>query len=84
MAVELRNRIGGRAMLDELRRFGFATPSVTLAADSSDADWGDALSIGESGGESGCWQRWRPHDEELNRAAPAARPAGNGGARHDG
>lgn len=49
MALTLRDQIGTRGVLDELRRFGFAAPSVTLSADSSNAEWGDALSIGESG-----------------------------------
>jgi len=47
LAVALRPQLGGQAVLDELRRYRLNT--ISLAADSSDAAWGDALSIGESG-----------------------------------
>lgn len=51
MAVVLRRRIGAEAMLAGLRRYGLGSPpgALTLAADASDADWGDSLSIGEHG-----------------------------------
>jgi hypothetical protein len=49
MAVALRRKIGTEAMLAALRRYGLGSPpaTLTLAADASDAAWGDSLSIGE-------------------------------------
>jgi hypothetical protein len=49
MAVVLRRKIGAEAMLARLRRYGLGSPpgALTLAADASDAAWGDNLSIGE-------------------------------------
>jgi hypothetical protein len=49
MAVVLRRKIGAEAMLAGLRRYGLGSPPgvLTLAADASDAAWGDNLSIGE-------------------------------------
>ena len=51
MAVELRRKLGAAAVLAGLRRYGLGSPpgALTLAADASDADWGDSLSIGERG-----------------------------------
>jgi hypothetical protein len=49
MAVMLRRKIGAKAMLADLRRYGLgARPAaLTLAADAGDAEWGESLSIGE-------------------------------------
>jgi hypothetical protein len=49
MAVELRRKFGGDAVLSELRRYGLGTApgSLTLAPDADDATWGSVLSIGE-------------------------------------
>ena len=44
LADELRRRLGGAVVVDELRALGLA---VTLSPDAPDAAWGDALSIGE-------------------------------------
>jgi hypothetical protein len=45
MAVQLRRRIGAQAVLRDLRAFGITR--VTLRPDTSDAEWGDALTLGE-------------------------------------
>jgi hypothetical protein len=49
MALVLRRKIGAKAMLAELRRYGLGTrpAALTLAADAGDAAWGNSLSIGE-------------------------------------
>ena len=49
MAIVLRRKIGAKAMLAGLRRYGLGSPpgALTLAADAGDAAWGDNLSIGE-------------------------------------
>ena len=49
MAVVLRRKIGAEAVLDGLRKYGLGSPpgALTLATGSSDAAWGDNLSIGE-------------------------------------
>lgn len=44
-AVALRKRIGGAAVLGDLRRYGLA--ALTLAPDADDATWSETLSIGE-------------------------------------
>jgi beta-lactamase class D len=43
-AVELRRKLGGKTVLEDLARYGLA---LTLPADASDAEWGETLSIGE-------------------------------------
>ena len=43
-ALELRKKIGGAAVLDDLRRMGLP---LSLPADAGDATWGETLSIGE-------------------------------------
>ena len=45
MAVILRQKLGSRRMLRELRRYGL--DSVSLRPDASDAEWGHVLSLGE-------------------------------------
>jgi hypothetical protein len=47
MAVELRRRFGGAAVLEALKHYGLG--SVTLDPAAEDATWGSALSIGEHG-----------------------------------
>jgi beta-lactamase class A len=45
MAIELRRRIGGAAVLAELRADGVAP--LSLRADATDAEWGRVLTLGE-------------------------------------
>jgi membrane peptidoglycan carboxypeptidase len=45
MAVALREKIGGAAVLRDLRRYGLE--DLTLKADASDSDWGSTLTLGE-------------------------------------
>lgn len=44
-ALELRRKLGGADVLEELKRYGL--DSLTLPADAEDATWGETLSIGE-------------------------------------
>jgi membrane peptidoglycan carboxypeptidase len=46
IALELRRRLTGARVLDELRRYGLG-PTLSLTADADDATWGHRLSLGE-------------------------------------
>jgi hypothetical protein len=55
LALELRRALGSKAMLDDLRRFGFPRCSAatrqnctTLSQLTPDSEWADALSLGET------------------------------------
>jgi cell division protein FtsI/penicillin-binding protein 2 len=55
LALALRHSLGSRALLRDLNRFGFprctairAVDCTSLAPDTTDEDWADAMSIGES------------------------------------
>jgi hypothetical protein len=55
LALALRHSLGSRALLRDLDRFGFprctairVVDCTSLAADTTDKDWADAMSIGES------------------------------------
>ncbi len=55
LALALRHSLGSRALLRDLNRFGFprctairAVDCTSLAPDTTDKDWADAMSIGES------------------------------------
>ena len=56
LALDLRRALGSETMLGDLARFGFArcgprraTDCTELAATTADADWAEALSLGERG-----------------------------------